>query len=212
MSTPRRCFRKLKRPSTASVAEVRMIVSNGSNRRSRKQGAHVDRRRRDEHALVAAFEPVDVVPFARFEQEFQFAAQFHPAARDVQQFLGLCGERGDFRFQAFQRVHQGVVGLAVLFEESGALRLVERKAALARRERLEKAARALAHPRDLLLQSRAAGLRYARGNFGVARQLIETIIGNLPAEDNRWRHPRSRALRRKSRRRIREARCRSRPA
>ena len=123
-----------------------------------QQGAHVDRRGRDEHALVAAFEPVDEVPFARFEQEFQFAAQLHPAARDVQQFLGLCGERGDFRFQAFQRVHQGVVGLAVLFEESRALRLVERKAALARRERLEKTARPLAHPRDLLLQRRAAGL------------------------------------------------------
>ncbi len=72
--------------------------------------------------------------------------------------LGLGGERGDFRFQAFQRVHQGVVGLAVLFEKSGALGLVEREAALARREGLEKAARAFAHAHDVLLQFRAAGL------------------------------------------------------
>ena len=32
------------------------------------------------------------------------------------------------------------------------------------------------------MQSRAAGLRDARGHLGVARQLVETIIGNLPAE------------------------------
>ncbi len=173
---PRRCFRKLKRPSDRQRRRSENDRFERLEQALAQQRAHVDRRRRDEHALVAAFEPVDEVAFARFEQEFQFAAQLHPAARDVQQLLGLCGERGDFRFEAFQRVHQGVVGLAVLFEEARALRLVERKAALARRERLEKASRALAHPRDLLLQSRAAGLRDARGHLGVARQFLEAVV------------------------------------
>ena len=68
-----------------------------------QDGADVDGRRSEEHALAAAFIPIDVVFFVGFEEKFYFRAQFGGAASDVHQLLDLGGQRGDIRFRAPSR-------------------------------------------------------------------------------------------------------------
>ena len=180
---PSRCFRKSKRPPTASVAEVSTTVSNASNSRSRRIALTSIGVAATNTPLFRAFEPVDVVLFLRLQQEGQFAAQLGGAPRDGHQLLRLCRQRGDFRFQRLR---------SAATARRRPSRFCSRKAARAagsngeRPSRggkaLEKFVRAFAQARHAPQQRRPALLRQPHRLFGVARQLLEAVIGNLPAE------------------------------
>src|SRR5208283_666823 len=64
----------------------------------------VNRGGREEHTLVPALKPVDVILLVGLEEKRQLLAYFKAAAGNAQQFFGFLGEGGEFRLQALQGV------------------------------------------------------------------------------------------------------------
>ncbi len=144
--------------------------------------ADIDGSGGEEDTFVAALEPVDVVFFVGLEKKGKFLAQFETATRDAQKFLGLLGERGEFGFHALERVHQGIVGFVILFEEGFAFVAGEREPAIARGESIEEGAVLLADALRAAKQRGTAKMSEAQGLVGIAGQFFETEIGDLLAE------------------------------
>src|SRR6266852_3543687 len=142
--------------------------------------AHVNGRRRQEHALAAPLVPIHKVPLIRFKQKRQFLPYLKTSPRDPQKLFRLLRQRCKFRLQPLQRHRQRVVAFAMLLQKRLALLSFEWIAPIPRRKRLEKCPAALANPLRPPQQRRRPQSQQPQSLVRVSRQLLKPVIRNLP--------------------------------
>src|SRR5215813_2322469 len=103
-----------------------------------QQLAHVNRCRRQEHAFVPPFEPINEIPLIRFEQERHLLPQFETPARKPQQLFRFLRRCCKLRLQSLEGLGQFVIPLAVLFQKRRPLSSRKRKSSFSRGKRFKK--------------------------------------------------------------------------
>src|SRR5579862_4680538 len=144
--------------------------------------AHVDRRRRKKHTLPAPLVPVNVAFLFALQQKFQLAPDFRRAPRQRHHFLRLRRKRREFRLHSLHRARQLLITFQVPLEKRAALSLLKRKAPFALRKSFKETVPSLTHPAQIPPKLRRRNLQHPQRVLRVARQLVEAVTRNLPAE------------------------------
>src|SRR5262249_24974387 len=147
-----------------------------------QQLAHINRRRRQKHALVPPFEPINKIPFIRFEQERHLLPQFEPPARKPQQLFRLLRRCCKLRLQSLQRLRQFVIRLAVLLQKRGPLRSRKRKSSFSRGKRFKKRSAPFTDSLRSPQQRWRRQMQQPQRDVRIPRQLLKPEIRNLPPE------------------------------
>ena len=202
--SPSRCFRIIESPAHRQRRRSQHHRIELLEQLFAQNLAHVDRRRRQKHALAAPLVPVDVIFFVRSRAETSARAAIPPrAARCVTTSSGFGVQRRNLRLHALHRRRQLVVSLAILLQKRLPLGRLERKAPFARRKSSKNVARSLAHPlQSRAQQRRRPDLQSAAASAPRRAPARRSGSSKSAARNNRWPHPRFRALRRKPPRNI----------